>query len=305
MALFSRFSITINGFIFFLFMILLKFAAISSSIPFVVLHGIGSSCSNHDTQNLTQELIIHSRSPGHCIEVGDGIWSSWFTPMHKQVEIVCEKVKNIKELENGYNLVALSQGNLIARGIIQLCDGGPPVKNYVSLAGPHAGIVAPPLCGSNSLCSFEDTLIRFDVYSEFVQAHLAPSGYMKLPNNMMGYLSGCKFLPMLNNEISNQRNSTYKIRFSSLQNLVLIMFENDEVLVPKETSWFGFYPDGQYQPVLQPEKTKLYEEDWIGLKMLAESGRVQYIMVGGSHIDLSHNDMIRYVVPYLKTRELI
>lgn len=40
------------------------------------------------------------------------------------------------------------------------------------------------------------------------------------------YLEHCKFLPKLNNELPDERNSTYKSRFSSLQNLVLIMVQN-------------------------------------------------------------------------------
>ena len=40
---------------------------------------------------------------------------------------------------------------------------------------------------------------------------------------MEDYLKGCRFLPKLNNEIPSERNSTYKERFSSLENLVLIM----------------------------------------------------------------------------------
>ncbi|XP_047320272.1 palmitoyl-protein thioesterase 1-like [Impatiens glandulifera] len=258
------------------------------------------ACFHQDVTNLTNQLILHSGSPGHCIEVGDGVFSSWYMPMQKQVKFVCDKVKSMKELKNGYNIVGLSQGNLIARGVIQLCDGGPPVRNYVSLAGPHAGLAAPILCGPSTFCILADRIIKYNIYSKFVQDHSSLSGYLKLPNNIIGYLNGCKFLPMLNNEIPSQRNSTYKSRFTSLQNLVLIMFEDDKVIVPKETSWFGFYPDGKFEPVLQPQKTKLYEEDWIGLKMLTESGRLKYISVGGAHIDLSYADMLRYVVPYLK-----
>ncbi|XP_047320273.1 palmitoyl-protein thioesterase 1-like [Impatiens glandulifera] len=277
-----------------------SFAVSSSTTPFILLHGLNNACTHQDVKNLTAQLITHSGSPGYCVEVGNGVLSSWFTPMQKQVEIVCNKVKNMKELQNGYNIVALSQGNLISRGVIQMCDGGPRVKNYVSLAGPHAGLAAPIHCGSGGFCIFVDWLVKSAVYTKFVQAHLAISGYLRLPNDMTGYLNGCKFLPMLNNEIPSQRNLTYKSRFTSLENLVLIMFEDDLILVPKETSWFGFYPDGKFEPVLPPQKTKLYEEDWIGLKMLADSGRVKFISVGGAHIDLSFDDMLRYVVPYLK-----
>jgi len=33
----------------------------------------------------------------------------------------------------------MEQGSLVARGLIEFCEGGPPVHNYISLAGPHAG----------------------------------------------------------------------------------------------------------------------------------------------------------------------
>ncbi|RYR16388.1 hypothetical protein Ahy_B04g073397 isoform D [Arachis hypogaea] len=114
------------------------------------------------------------------------------------------------------------------------------------------------------------------------------------------YIEGCNFLPKLNNEISTERNSTYKQRFASLQNLVLIMFEQDTILIPKETAWFGYYPDGAFHPVLAPQQTKLYIEDWIGLRTLDEAGKVKFISVSGDHLGISSNDMKTYIVPYLE-----
>jgi palmitoyl-protein thioesterase len=116
---------------------------------------------------------------------------------------------------------------------------------------------------------------------------------------MEDYLKGCRFLPKLNNEIPSERNATYKERFSSLENLVLIMFESDAVIIPRETSWFGYYPDGAFDPVLPPQKTKLYEEDWIGLKALDDAGRVKFVSVPGGHLGISDSDMMKHVVPYL------
>lgn len=127
----------------------------------------------------------------------------------------------------------------------------------ISLAGPHAGIAAIPLCGPLLICILLDALVKLEIYSDFLQDHLAPSGYYKIPTDIPDYLKGCKFLPKLNNEIVTKRNSTYKDRFASLENLVLIMFERDSVLVPKETSWFGYYPDGSFDTLLPAQQVVL------------------------------------------------
>ncbi|KAM7261997.1 hypothetical protein ACFE04_021074 [Oxalis oulophora] len=174
------------------------------------------------------------------------------------------------------------------------------IKNFISLGGPQAGVAFVPLCGSSNLCHIVDNLIKADIYSDYIQAHLAPSGYLKIPDDISNYLHSCKYLPRLNNEHPDERNSTYKERFTSLDNLVLIMFENDTVIVPKESSWFGFYPDGAFSQVVPPQQTKLYLEDWFGLRTLDEAGKVKFISVQGGHIEISKEDTEKYVAPYLK-----
>lgn len=144
---------------------------------------------------------------------------------------------------------------------------------------------------------------------------------------MKKYLESSKYLPKLNNEIPGQRNSTYKERFASLHNLVLIMvrspqntislifksiesspddrvlqFEDDKVIVPKDSSWFGFYPDGDFGPLLTVRETKLFKEDWIGLKPLTDTGKVEFVSVDGAHLRMSNMDIFKYVVPYLQNQ---
>ncbi|XP_075073492.1 uncharacterized protein LOC107781763 isoform X6 [Nicotiana tabacum] len=228
---------------------------------------ISDKCSNEGVSYFTELLSNWSGSPGYCIEIGNGEWDSWFMPFTKQVDIACDKVKEIDELSEGYHIIGLSQGNMVGRGLVELCSDGPPVKNLISLAGPHAGIASVPFCGqSGLLCILADSLLKLAIYSNFVQEHLAPAGYIKIPTDIADYRKGCKFLPVVNNEIHG--NSTFKKRFASLENLVLIM-------------------------------TKLYTEDWIGLKILDEAGKVKFLNVSGNHLEISTSEMKKNILPYL------
>lgn len=248
---------------------------------------------------LTELLSNHSGQEGFCIEVGSGIRSSWFTSLTTQVDEVCETIKAMPELQSGYNLVGLSQGNVIGRGVIQWCEDGPPVNNMVSLGGPHAGTASVPYCGSNFFCTLADWMMELGIYSTYVQNHLGPAGYVKIPTDLKAYYKGCKFLPRLNNELEDSRNTTYTERFTSLNQLVLIMFAEDNVLIPRETAWFGYYPAGSTNTVLSYNETDLYIDDWIGLKTLDEAGKVTWVSFPRGHLHINETEMSNYIVPYL------
>ncbi|KAJ8754398.1 hypothetical protein K2173_002849 [Erythroxylum novogranatense] len=258
----------------------------ASPLPFVYFHGITDYCASAYSFALTQALQAFSGSPGSCVEIGNGFSDSFAVPLMEQTNIACEKIKSMPELAGGYNIVGVSQGNMVARGVIELCDG-PPVRNFVSVGGPNAGEAAVAPCVSSG------------VYSEFVQANSAPAGYTKIPYALKEYLEGCKFLPIINNELPGQFNPLLKQRFSNLSNLMLIMFEQDAIIIPKESSLFGFYEDGSTSTVLPMQQTNIYIQDLFGLKTLDEAGKIKTATVPGIHVQLTPCIILQYIVPYL------
>lgn len=100
-----------------------------------------------------------------------------------------------------------------------------------------------------------------------------------------------KFLPDINNDntinLAYKKNlisvsflfSSFTIRsFFQLNNLVLFEFEYDSIVVPRESSLFGFYKDGDLNTMLAYNETKLYIEDRIGLKTLDKAGTIIVII---------------------------
>ncbi|KAK9667977.1 hypothetical protein RND81_13G025500 [Saponaria officinalis] len=280
------------------FIFTLFFLHFAQSLPFILLHGLGNSCSG--TQKFTTLLSQWSGVTGTCIEIGNGEKSSMFLRLDHQVRIVCDQIKSMESLKGGYNLIGVSQGALIARGVIEMCDDTPQVHNFISFGGPQAGVISFPHCNEGIFdCVRIAKLLKFLAYTKVVQNTIAPSGYIRLPNDHREYLKMCSFLPKINNEIEGQQILSYKQRFSNLANLILIMDDNDTVLVPKETSHFGFYADGGFDEILSAPETKWYEEDWFGLKTLYQANKVRNYIVKGGHVEISWGAAQEAIVPFL------
>lgn len=269
------------------------------ALPFVLLHGIGDECKRPGVVKFVSLLEKQSGMKAFCIEIGDGVADSWTMRLDRQVAIACEKIKATPELAGGFNLLGLSQGAVIGRAYIETCDAAPKVHNFVSMGGPHAGVASIPLCSIPVWCRFLDTIISIGVYSPYVQEHIAPTGYLKIPTDLRAYYHGCFFLPAINNEVPERRNETYRRRFAAINRCVLIMFESDTVLFPRETSQFGYYPPGSFSRVLPANETDLYKEDWVGLRALDEAGRVRFVSVAGNHLSVTQQTVTDFVIPYL------
>jgi palmitoyl-protein thioesterase len=159
----------------------------------------------------------------------------------KQAQIACNNLMADSNLVGPISVIGLSQGSLLARYISESCPFNGDVKRMVTIGGPHMGVANVPNCHKGIICNGINFIAKSFVYYRFFQAHIGPAGYFRNPKNLSKYLNKSVFLPDLNNE--RNFNIVKKERFLKLEKLMLIMFDQDTMIDPKETAWFGFYAE--------------------------------------------------------------
>ncbi len=55
-------------------------------------------------------------------------------------------------------------------------------------------------------------------------------------------------------------------------------------VVPRDSAWFSFYDGKRLVPL---REQPMYEEDWLGLKELDQSGRLVFAEAPGAHMHFS------------------
>lgn len=99
------------------------------------------------------------------------------------------------------------------------------------------------------------------------------------------YLKNNIFLADINNERA-VKNATYKTHMTALNTYALLYSTTDMIVVPRSSPWFQFYAEGQDTRVVAWNESESYRGDWLGLRTLAESGRLLRWQVNCSHSDI-------------------
>ncbi|KAJ1961018.1 hypothetical protein IWQ62_004014 [Dispira parvispora] len=269
--------------------------------PIVVWHGMGDSAFSNDTmlafQDYLQQLI-----PGvfvHLVTLGtnsnEDVRASFMGNVPDQVKTVCKQLKAIPALDQGFHGLGFSQGGLFLRAYVQLCNQ-PPMHNLVTLGSPHGGVGAPPSCPpKNWFCQRLFNQLKDRAYSWYFRDHVVQAQYFKDPTRLEDYRQHNVFLPNINNELSS-KSSLYKERLTSLHRWVMVRYQNDTMIHPRDSSWFSsIEPTG---PV-SLWKSVQYQEDWLGLRTLDERDALVMMTFPGQHLE--HNDVLfeKEVLPFL------
>lgn len=127
------------------------------------------------------------------------------------------------------------------------------------------------------------------------QWHIAPLAYWHDLDETR-YKDGSTFLAVINNE--KEINPDYVKNLQRLKKLVLVKYENDIGVVPRESCWFGYFDKNeQIVPLLDLE---LYKSDRLGLKAMNENGNLDFLLAPGKHLHLDESWFVGNIVPFFR-----
>lgn len=274
--------------------------------PVVLWHGMGDSCCNPLSLGRIKK-VIENELPGvyvKSLEIGknmmEDVENSFFMNANLQVEDVCKQLAADKALSSGYNAIGFSQGAQFLRAVAQRCPN-PPMRNLISFGGQHQGVYGLPHClyPKHKWCDYVRKLLNTGAYWSWVQDGFVQAEYWHDPVNEEDYKQGSFFLADINNERTVRPE--YRDNLKKLDHFVLVRFDGDTMVEPKETEWFGFYTPGQSVNITSLHNSALYTEDRLGLKQMEREGHLKFLSVPGDHLQFSE-DWFREIIidEYLK-----
>ncbi|KAF5007153.1 hypothetical protein FDECE_6506 [Fusarium decemcellulare] len=277
-------------------------------LPIVIWHGLGDNAGSEGMKSLDELAnAIHPGTFVYVIALDDDPSkdrSATFTGnVSAQVEQVCEELAKhpILSTAPAIDAIGISQGGQFLRGYVERCNW-PQVRSLVTFGSQHNGISKFRVCKPNDwVCKGAMALLRYNVWSSFVQRQLVPAQYYRDPEDYDNYLEYSNFLADINNE-RELKNEKYKANIASLTNFVMWMYQDDTMVIPKESSWFEEVNGTEIIPL---RARKLYTEDWIGLRELDRKGGLRFRNAPGDHLEnmteLLNGTIAEYFGPWRKT----
>lgn len=214
--------------------------------------------------------------------------------MNWQVHSGCRSIRNDPDfIGKEINIVGISQGGLISRGIIEKCEGL-DVHTYFTFGSPQAGISSYQLC-RNWYCWPINWFMGYMDQYRLVQWFGAPTEYYRPWWNLDRYYNSSQYLPYINNELDYQES--YRVNMQQLTNFGLWKWTEDAVVHPRESEWF--YQYGPRRNLEDVYDTKFFKDDLFGLKTLHTAGKLYFYSGPGNHMHLTDAMIDDYLVPLL------
>lgn len=234
--------------------------------PLVLLHGVLSDAEN--TQELADWLSATFNRKVYNIELGNGIDTS-LAPMTFQLDLLCNVIYNLPELKDGFDFIGMSQGGILARGYVEMCNKY-KVRNLITLVSPHGGVF------------YKLPIFNFvKIYSPEMQQKYSFTNYWRNPIDYELYLKNSTYLAELNNERSI--NNENKKNIETLENFVMVFSPFDTIVIPPQSTIFSLLDSNL--DIIPIRDTNLYKQDWLGLQKLDNTNRLWLYKTNCTHME--------------------
>uniref|UniRef100_A0A1B6H0L4 Palmitoyl-protein thioesterase 1 n=1 Tax=Cuerna arida TaxID=1464854 RepID=A0A1B6H0L4_9HEMI len=262
--------------------------------PIVMWHGMGDCCCNPLSLGRMKKFLeqqipnVYVRSIMIGNNVAEDTENGFFMNVNDQVKMVCDQLASDPKLDQGYNAIGFSQGAQFLRAVAQRCPS-PQMHNFISLGGQHQGVYGLPNCfyPQHKICDYVRKLLNIGAYWGWLQNYFVQAEYWHDPLNENKYQRKSVFLADINNELAI--NESYRQNMMKLESFVMVRFEEDSMVEPKDSSWFGFYTPGQGVEITPLNQSRIYLEDRLGLRELDKTGRLHFMSVPGDHLQFTED----------------
>lgn len=233
-----------------------------NKFPVVLMHGI---FSNVEKMNELKQYITNFNIIVIVPEIGNGSPNSLNIPLYEQGKMLCEELQTFTILKDGFNFIGISQGGILGRYYIEMCDGY-KVNNFITMVTPHGGVY-------NKIGSL------LKMYEKYAQSYYSFSAYWRDPYNYDEYKT-ITLLARLNNEIENNGNFVNKEKFNSINNFIMVYSYNDIVVSPPESGKFSTYSINTMD-VIPIEETIMYIN--LGLDKMIQDNKIHIYKTNCTH----------------------
>ena len=245
---------------------------IGSKLPLRIFHGHLRSC-----------LSVSKEYKGICVETG-ALGASMLLSISVQANRGCETLtREVEDLKDGFNILAFSQGGIIARTILHHCEKvNRYIRRMVFVGTPHLGIKKLPVFVSQMQKEEERKLRLFSTVVGLASrtvlgfsriANIAPSNYY--------YGTGTT------NFLRDFNSQAHDPLYANLDAIINIVSVDERVVVPASSTAFGAPLDPQTRRLYRAENLPFFQEHSAGIGALYRSGRMANCVSAENHSDLT------------------
>lgn len=120
-------------------MLILALLILTSAVPTIVFHEVNDNCGG--VTRVADMITEETGEFSECMELftPNPVIFSDVASIQLQGGLACKKIKENPIYENGFNIVAFSQGGIVGRYVVQMCSVGDKVESFVTFGSPHGG----------------------------------------------------------------------------------------------------------------------------------------------------------------------